>query len=328
MNHKNPPIQMKALLTRRHFLGSVAAAGIVSLARRNDCRADPEPVRQNMTLGFSTYGLKSLPTEQAIKTMREIGFDAVELAVLAGWDADAAKLPATRRTSIQRQLKESAVKLTALMENLPPSTDDAKHRAGLERLKAAAQLAHDLCPDEPPLIETVLGGKDWEAAKPLFLRRLPDWVKIADDAKIVIAIKPHRGSAMSRPEQAIALFQELGSPPRLRMVYDYSHFALRDMPMEQTIRTSLPWTAFVSVKDVANENGRDVFKLPGETGAIDYPAMLRQLSVGGYHGDINCEVSAMISNQPGYDGVAAARQCYANLGPAFTAAGVARPAKG
>ena len=284
----------------------------------------PATAPAGVTFGFSTYGMKGVASEEAIGTLAEIGFDSVELAALSGWDADPASLKPDRRAAIRRRMVDSGLRLTALMENLPPSADDARHQAQVDRIKAAAQLAHDLAPDDPPPVETVLGGTDWAKSKSLFVKRLADWLKAAESADAVIAIKPHRGNALSRPEEAVELFRELGNSPRLRMVYDYSHFAGRDMPMSDTIRVSLPWTVFVSIKDLAIENGREVFKLPGETGLIDYPAMIRQFHAGGYTGDFNCEVSAMISKVAGYDPIKAAKQCYAAIAPAFEAAGVSR----
>jgi inosose dehydratase len=310
-------------LSRRSFIFAAAAAGlgaIPALGVSGPATTAPAGV----TFGFSTYGMKSLATEDAIDTLAKIGYDSVELAALAGWDADPASLKPDRRAAIRRQLGDTGLRLTALMDNLPPSADDARHQVQVDRIKAAAQLAHDLAPDNPPPVETVLGGTDWAKSRPLFVKRLADWVQAAESADAVIAIKPHRGNALSRPEEAVELFGELGNSPRLRMVYDYSHFAGRDMPMADTIRVSLPWTVFVSIKDVAIENGRDVFKLPGETGQIDYPAMIKQFHAGGYTGDFNCEVSAMISKNAGYDALKAARQCYAAVAPAFDAAGVAR----
>ena len=276
------------------------------------------------TLGFSTYGTKSLTTEDAITQLARIGYDSVEIAALTGWDADPAKLDPQRRVAIRQRLADTGTRLTALMDNLPPSADEAKHQAQVERIKLAAQLAHDLAPENPPLIETVLGGTDWLKSRPLFLKRLADWLKVAEAGDAVIAIKPHRGNALSRVEEAIELFADLGNSPRLRLVYDYSHFAMRDMPMAETIRSALPWTTFVSIKDVAIENGKEVFKLPGETGQIDYPAMIRQFHSGGYRGDFNCEVSSMISKAENYDPLKAARTCYASIAPAFEAAGVRR----
>ena len=68
-----------------------------------------------------------------------------------------------------------------------------------------------------------------------------------------------------------------------------------------------------------------MFKLPGETGDIDYPALFRQFYQGGYRGDFNCEISVMISRKPDYDPISTAKRCYANMAPALTAAGVPRP---
>jgi inosose dehydratase len=271
--------------------------------------------------------MKSLKSEEALPILAGIGYDAVELAVISGWDMDPATVTPARRVALKRQLVDTGLRLTSLMENLPPSPDAAKHAAALERLKAASQLAHDLSPDHPPLIETVLGGTDWAKSKPIFLNWLADWQKLAESHATIIAIKPHRGGAMSRPEEAIELFRELGSSKWLRMVYDYSHYALRDMPLDQTIRTALPWTEMIAVKDVATEKDQPVFKLPGETGQIDYAAMLRQFYTGGYRGVVSCEVSAMISKKPDYDPVQAAKTCYANLAKAFVVSEVPRPKK-
>jgi hypothetical protein len=87
---------------------------------------------------------------------------------------------------------------------------------------------------------------------------------------------------------------------------------------------ALPWTGFVAIKDVAMENGKAVFKLPGETKQIDYTDLVRRFHEGGYRGDYNCELSAMVFKKPGFDCLAAARTSYANIAPAFAAAGVAR----
>jgi inosose dehydratase len=59
------------------------------------------------------------------------------------------------------------------------------------------------------------------------------------------------------------------------------------------------------------------FLLPGESGKIDYKEYAQVLGEIGYHGTVLAEVSTQISSRPGYDGVAAARQCWDNLAPFF-----------
>ena len=308
--------------TRRQFLGTLLAAPC--LARAGEPRQPRGP-----TLGFNTYGMKTLSTEQALRELAKIGFDSIELDCGPGCDAEPAKLDAARRRDVRQVAADCALWLTTLQGMPTPTVNDATHAQGMERLKTLAQLAHDLCPEEPLLIEAGLGGRDpWDKMRPLFERRVADWLKVAEAADVHLVVKPHRDTSMDRPEQGVQLIQELGSPARLQLSYDFSHFALRDMTMEETIRIALPWTGFVAIKDVALENGRTAFKLPGETHVIDYPALVRQFHAGGYRGDYNCEVSSMIFRKPGFDCLAAARLSYANIAPAFEAAGVKRVRRG
>lgn len=277
-----------------------------------------------MTLGFSSYGMQSMTTEDAIMALAKIGYDAVELNIWPGWDADAAKLSPGRARSIGKLLQHWNIRLSALMENLKIEKDPAKHDAVLDRLRRAAGLAHALAPDAPPLVETTLGGGNWEEVKALCQSRLADWAEIGRETKTVMTIKPHRFGAMSRPEHAVEIIKALGAPKWLRMAYDFSHYAHRDMTIADTVKTALPFTSFVAIKDTVMVDGKARFVLPGESGQIDYPLLLKLLHEGGYRGDVNCEISGMVSKQKGYDPIATAEQCYANIAPAFVKAGIGR----
>jgi inosose dehydratase len=233
-------------------------------------------------------------------------------------------LSTERRREVRRLLGAKRLRLTALMENLSPATADAQHKADLVRLRRVLELAHDLAPDRPPLVQTVLGGGKWDEKKTLFRDRLGDWVSAVREARIVLAIKPHRGGALSRPIEVVWLSRQLKEPPELRMVYDYSHYAFRDMPLEETVRTALPLTAHIAVKDAVHKGERVEFLLPGEGGTIDYVKLMRLFYDGGYRGDVCCEVSSMVSSKPGYDPVAAAQTCYRNMTRAFEEAHIRR----
>ncbi|MDP6111425.1 MAG: TIM barrel protein, partial [Planctomycetota bacterium] len=276
-----------------------------------------------MIFGFSTYGMKGIATEKALPILSEIGFNAVELAVWEGWDASPDNMNGERRNTIRDLSKDHGIRISTLMENLKPSTDPDEQKKTADRLKTVAALAHELSPDDPPVIETTLGGNRWQDVKQLFVDRLPDWARIAEETETIIAIKPHRGNAMSRPEETVWLLRQLGEPKWLRMVYDYSHFDQRDMTLEETLRTSLPYISFVAIKDTEKVDGNIRFALPGDSGRIDYHKLLTMLKEGGYTGDVNCEVSAQISGLEGYDPIAAAKKCYANIAPAFEKAGIA-----
>lgn len=309
---------MAVSISRRTCL----AAGLIAVGA-TAARGATAP--NSMTLGFGTYGMKTLTTESAIKSISEIGFDSVEITVNAGWDADSATLGKTRRAELASRIQGSGLKLTSLMEHVPP-TSEKLQRVALERLRLAAGVAYDLAADAPPLIQTVLGGGDFESTKRALVDRLGQWVELADATETVIAIKPHRGGAMSKPSQAVWLMNQLGDPSRLRMVYDYSHYAFRDLEIESTVQTALPSTAHIAVKDAVNEGatGRVRFALPGETGTVDYERILRLFAAGGYCGDVSCEVSGQVWNQKNYDPIVAAKRCYKNMAAVFESAGIMR----
>lgn len=315
----NQPLHAAQFLNRRKWC-QAALAGTL-LASRS---AAAEPGQSHCTLGIGTYSMTGMPVERAGKEIARIGFDSLEITATPDSDGAPSRMGHQRRRDLKQQIAGSGLKLVGLMENLVPAEDAAQHRQQLDRLRGVLQLAADLAGSQRPLVQTVLGPGMWDQRKQLYCERLADWVRAADAAGVTVAIKPHRGGALSRPSEAIWIIEQLGYPQRLRMVFDYSHYAFRDMPLEGTVRTALPYTAHVAVKDAVEENGRVVFKLPGESGTFDYPRLFRLFYDGGYRGDFCCEVSAMVSKKPGYDPLAAARICYENMSRAMRDAGVPR----
>src|SRR4051794_34493228 len=312
-----------AEVTRRRCL-QLAAAACASAAfpgGRPAAAQSPE----GCTLSIGTYSLKGITLEDAIARVAEIGYDGIEVATQPGYDGEPSKLPRERRDDVRDRLRKSGLRLTALMEQITPSANDDQHLADLGRLRRVLALARALAPSRrPPLVQTVLGGGNWDDKKGLFRDRLADWVDAAQQSRVVVAIKPHRGGALSRPDEAAWLIRELGDSPWLRMVYDYSHYAYRDMPLEETVVTALPYTAHVVVKDAVQRDDKVEFALPGESGTFDYARLLRLFYDGGYRGDVCCEVSSQVSKKPDYDPIAAAKACYAKMAGAFEKAKVPR----
>ena len=76
-------------------------------------------------------------------------------------------------------------------------------------------------------------------------------------------------------EQATWLAEQINSR-WIRLAYDYSHFAHRDISLAASIKTMLPWTRFIHVKDTIIKEGRARFVLPGESSQINYQQLLRR----------------------------------------------------
>jgi len=311
------------MLSRRVFLAN-SAAGTVALAANTSAFGLKSDTRSGVTFSFGTYGMKSLPAERAVQAIADIGFDGVELAALPDWDSHPANLPPSRRQELRTVIRSSGLQLTALSHNNRPTDDDAEHIRDLDRLKRVIELGQELSPAEHPLIQGIFGGGQWQEQKGMFAKRMADWAELAERERTVICIKPHRGSAMSRPSEAVWLIRQLGDTPWLRMVYDYSHYAFREMSIETTVQAALEHTGHIAVKDSIRQGNGTTFVLPGESGGFDYKTLFRLFYTGGYRGDISCEVSSAVWSKPGYDPLAAARTCYKNIAPILELAGVPR----
>ena len=158
-------------ITRRHLLRIASAVGLGISGSDSVESATPQ---HHVTLSFGTYGMRTLKLERAIQALARIGYDGLEVMTAPNWDATPANMSPTRRQESRKRLDAEGLTLTALMENLHPSKEDAAHLAGLERLKQVVALGRALAPETPPLIQTVLGSGKWDQVKDLFLQRLAD----------------------------------------------------------------------------------------------------------------------------------------------------------
>ena len=289
-----------------------------------------EAAAAGRTIGLNTgtYGMKSLTIADALRTIADIGYDGVEIAMMPGWPTDPAILSKGNRQEIRRILDGGGLALPSLMESLSmdAGADAApkNHAHRLERLKLAIALAHELSPRNPPVIETVLGGKtaEWEEVKRRMADELGGWAKLAEEGGITICFKPHADQAVDFPDRALWMLKQVPSP-RIRIIYDYSHFYVQGLTLEERLRTLLPYTAYIAVKDSAGDRNKHQFLLPGD-GHTDYVAYLRLLKELGYGGFVGVEITSQIHSKPGYEPVATSRLCYQRLAAAFEKAGVQR----
>ncbi|OYP31052.1 sugar phosphate isomerase/epimerase family protein [Rhodopirellula sp. MGV] len=262
-------------------------------------------------IGFGSYGLPNTTAIQAIERVAAVGFDSIELAAMQGYHAAPDVLRPNDRDALRSCLAKHDLRLGALMGLPNPAANQhASQNAWVQRL---LDLAIDLCPEQPPLIQSVLGGGNWEDKKTLFCDALGAWSELANQANVRLAIKPHRGHAMSLPEHAIWLFEQLGNPSSLCMVYDPSHFAFRGLTLSDTVAESLPYTGYIVLKDAVQENGTVRFALPGEAGTIPHAAIIKQFLEGGYDGEVCCEVSSQLWRQDNYKPDQAIQVCFDNL---------------
>ena len=290
----------------------------MSLTRRRLLLRAAKPAKARLEIG--NYGMQHLAVDRALALIRAIGYDGAELCLMPGWPSEPAKLDAAAR----RRLREQALPIPTLLENLNLLVSAAEHARTLDRIRAAADLAQDLAGREPvALLQTVLGGtgRAWETVKEEMARRLAEWAAVAGACGLRIAVKSHFGSASDTPEKLLWLLDRVRHPA-LSAIYDYGHFQPLGLGLRETLDQLMPRASFVTVKDSRLLAGNKIqFLLPGE-GTIDYGAYFARLKAIGYRGWVLAEVSRQLQTAPGYDAEAAARRSYAAMAGALRSAGL------
>ena len=323
-------------MRRRDMVRTLAGGAAVALA--GDCflaRAQRRGRGQRPTpsgkplLAFSTYGMRKTPVREAINHIAKIGYKAMEVTLLPGWDTEPKLLTKTDRTEIRKQIGDVGLVLSSVQESVQLAAPNTmvslgfninySQRENLEHLRLAAEAAHELSPGAPAVIESPVGGRSaaWDEPRRQMADELGAWAKTLEPLKTVLAIKGFVGNALDRPEKVMWMLDQVKSP-WIQNAYDYSHYRLLGVSLRETLLEVAGRTVFIHVKDSEGTPEKYRFMLPGDSGKIDYKEYAQILGEIGYRGPVTVEVSVHVSNQPGYDAVAAAKHSFDNLSPFFS----------
>lgn len=295
-----------------------------------------------MKLGYNTWSMPNTPFGNAVRTLSEIGYDSVEVTVCEGWPTDAVTASDADAVSWRASADDVGLEISSVTANAPLVCDEdtwVESRGRLIRsfqvaaiLGAGQSLPVSLGAHKPkaPLLggnpPPIVAQDSWESDRALIVDRFGDLVEQAVAVGCTVALEPHAGAVVSRPEHALAVVEAVSSPA-LGINLDISHFAVRDFDLSEVVTALLPHTVVVEVKDHRRNGDTFDFLVPGE-GEFDYPAFLGLLDRGGYRGTVSVEISVRRQALPGFDERAAAELSYRTLREAMRAAGIVREAEG
>jgi len=279
-----------------------------------------------MKLGYSTWGMPTIPIDQALASLSNLGYDRIELTVIPGYTTELSMLHRDERGRIKRLFKEHNLDLPAIAAHSSLLSDDpATHDTNMTRLKQAVDLASELAVgDTMPVVNTTPGSRDekWDAVVDILVQRVWELVEYAQPRGVTIAMEPHVGAVINTPEKMLQLLKLVDSP-YLGVNFDISHFDIIGLTIEETVPKLAPYTAHTHVKDQRGHVPNFDFLIPGE-GDFDYVSYLRAMHNHGYNGYITIEISKMVQRRPDYDPYAAAEASYRTLSDAFGKAQLTR----
>ena len=279
-----------------------------------------------MKIGYSTWGMPTVPVDTAISHIADLGFDGIELTIIPRFTTELSTLDAAERKRIASLLKQHNLALPAIAAHSSLlETDPDAHAKNMWRLKGGVDLAVELAQrDELPAVNTTPGGKpeEWEIKKDFLAERVGELVDYGASRGVTIAMEPHIGAIIDTPEKVLELLEIVNSP-YLKVNFDISHFDIVGIPTEETVSALAPVSVHTHVKDQRGIAPDFEFLIPGE-GTFDYVGYLKAMQAHGYDGFITAEVSFMVQARENYDPLAAATLSYETLSKAFVDAGIER----
>lgn len=279
-----------------------------------------------MKLGYSTWGMPTVPVDTAISHIANLGFDGIELTIIQRFTTELSTLDIAERKRIAGLLKQHNLALPAIAahSNLM-DVDPESHKRNMWRLKGGVDLAIELAQgDELPAVNTTTGGKsdEWETKKEFLVERVGELVDYAASRGVTIAMEPHIGAIIDTPDKVLELLDIVNSP-YLKVNFDISHFEIVGLPTEDTVSALADVSVHTHVKDQRGIAPDFEFLIPGE-GPFDYVGYLKLMQKQGYDGFITAEVSFMVQARKDYDPLSAATMTYETLSKAFIDAGIER----
>ena len=274
--------------------------------------------RTRYQVGYGLYGMRDLPYMEGLGHIARIGYKHAEITLRSGWNTEPRLLTRAHRTEIRQRISDLGLTLVDVMEGMQPASNVTVAQ-NLDRLRAAAEIAHECSPGAPALIQTPVGGRPgaWMERREAMAEELATWASKLDELDVTFCIKPHSKQTMGRPDQLLWMLNQVNHP-RMKGVYDYGHFMAFGLGLEETIQQVAPRAGFVHIKDAVGMAPDHRFVLPGD-GGVDYRLFLKTLAEVGYQGPIVVEVSTDVFSQPGYDPVATAQRMWDRLSPIFAA---------
>jgi sugar phosphate isomerase/epimerase len=262
-----------------------------------------------MRFAYSSNAYTNFSIEETIARIADLGYEGLELMadVPHAWPAD---LSADKKRSIRECLERSGLAISnvngfmmkAMSDPRQPYwhpswiEPDRQYRAiRREHTKRVLQLAKEL---DAPSMQTEPGGplmpgQSRRAAADIFYDEIMPCVELAEGLEVFLLIEPEPGLLIETFEQYLEFADRLDSP-WVGLNFDIGHAYCVGQDPQDWIARMAPHTKHYHIEDIADTR-RHLHLIPGR-GAIDFPAVLREITKSEYGGWITVELYSNIEN--------------------------------
>ena len=262
-----------------------------------------------MQLAYSSNAYLNYSIEETIARIAGLGFTGLELLadVPHAWPAG---LLQPRKRAIRECLDRHGLKIAnvnAFMMNAvadprqpywhPSWIEPDRHYRAIRRehtlraLRLAKELGAKSIQTEPggPLEP----GQSWHAASEVFYDEIMPCVALAEELEVLLLIEPEPGLLIERFEQYLEFTGRINSP-WVGLNFDIGHaYCVGENP-ERWIARMAPHTKHYHLEDIAPTR-KHAHLVPGR-GAIDFSAVMREISASGYQGWLTVELYPYIDD--------------------------------
>jgi sugar phosphate isomerase/epimerase len=262
-----------------------------------------------MRLAYSTNAYMNFPIEETIGRIADLGYQGLELLADKphAWPPD---LSPEKKRAIRECLERNGLAISnvnGFMMNAMadprnpywhPSwiEPDREYRAiRREHTKRALYLAKELGATS---MQTEPGGplqpdQSRRAATDIFYDEIMPCVEAAEDLEVFLLIEPEPGLLIETFEQYLEFADRLDSP-WVGLNFDIGHAYCVGQDPQHWIARMAPHTKHYHIEDIADTR-KHAHLIPGR-GAIDFPAVLREIIKSQYEGWITVELYPYIDN--------------------------------
>ena len=275
-------------------------------------------------LGYSTYALKMVDPFEAVRLIKDVGYEALEVCAADAWPSAPTVFSTSQQDDLGKLAQDLGFRSPILFALLDVCAPESSRAAMIESAKLKFEMVNRLHFDDSPILITTTPGHSapvWESGKEEISDAFIRLADLAAESNVIVSIEAHAGTDFETPEKALWIMEQT-KHPNLKLDLDISHFVVEGSELNHSVKLTAPHSSMVHIKDgIKNADGSIEFCLPGD-GGIDCTEFLTSLRDNGLEDlPVFAEVSVQQSREADYSPRGAAEFCYNALNKARVALG-------